>query len=83
MACGTPVIASNLTSVPEVIGDSGILINPLDLDQMSAAIINLINDPDQRSYYSEKGLERSCKFREEGTSGQLYTHLIDEVKGFI
>ena len=38
MNCGAPVIASNLTSIPEVVGDGGILINPYDVSEISLAI---------------------------------------------
>ena len=77
MACGTPVIASKLTAVPEVIGDAGVLVNPLDIDELANAINNLLSNPEKRAEYSFKGLKRSYLFREESTSGQIYHHLIN------
>lgn len=58
MACGTPVIASNTSAMPEVAGEQGILINPYDEHDISAKLIELENNP---AYYSEQvyyGLER-------------------------
>jgi len=81
MACGTPVVTSNLTSVPEVIGDAGVLVNPLDIEELSGAISNLLEDPEKRAQYSEKGLKRAQKFREKDTAGKLYEHLISLLEG--
>jgi glycosyltransferase involved in cell wall biosynthesis len=83
MACGTPVIASNLTAVPEVIGDAGVMVNPLDINELSQSMANLLTDPEKRKYYSQKGLERSRMFGEEQTAGKIYRHiikLIEDVK---
>ena len=76
MACGTPVIASNLTSVPEVVGDSGVLVNPLDVEALSNALIDLIEHPMKRAFYIKKGLERVKCFSEKDTAGKLYNHII-------
>lgn len=76
MACGTPVITSNLTAVPEVVGDAGVMVNPLDVDELSWAIADLLDDPAKRTTYSTKGLERARMFREDQTAGKIYRHLI-------
>jgi len=76
MACGTPVIASNLTSIPEVVGDAGVLVDPLDVDSMGNAIADLIENPDKRKFLVEKGLERSKCFSEKNTAGKLFEHII-------
>jgi glycosyltransferase involved in cell wall biosynthesis len=76
MACGTPVIASNLTSVPEVVGDSGITLNPLDVGEISNAITNLIENPEIRKLLSKKGLERAKLYREKETTAKLCEHII-------
>jgi glycosyltransferase involved in cell wall biosynthesis len=76
MACGTPVIASNATSVPEVVGDSGILVDPTDDEEMSGAICDLLENPDKRNFFSKKGLERALRFREKETTAKLYKHII-------
>jgi len=77
MACGTPVITSNLTAVPEVIGDAGVMVNPLDVGALSRAIEDLLGDPKKREYYSQKGLKRSRLFRVEDTAGEIYRHIIN------
>ena len=76
MACGTPVIASNLTSIPEVVGDAGVLVDPLDVDSMGNAIADLIENPDKRKFLVEKGLERSKRFGEKDTAGKLNNFII-------
>jgi glycosyltransferase involved in cell wall biosynthesis len=62
MKCGTPVIAGNRTSLPEVVGDAGILVDPFDVDAIAAAIERLVDDPDLRQQLSVKGLARSRLF---------------------
>ena len=76
MACGTPVVASNLTSIPEVVGDAGLLINPFNLKSMSNAIADLIEHPDKREFFRKKGLERAKRFNENDTAGKLFEHII-------
>jgi len=76
MACGTPVVASNVTSVPEVIGDAGLLVNPLDIEEISSAISDLLENSDKRKWYSKKGLKRARRFREKETTAKLYEHII-------
>jgi glycosyltransferase involved in cell wall biosynthesis len=62
MACGVPVISSNTTAIPEVIGDAGILINPNDIEQLAAAINEILSNPDMIKVFSEKGEEQSKKW---------------------
>jgi len=68
MNCGTPVIASNLTSIPEVVGDGGILINPYDISEMSSAIGNLLSNDKLREELSNKGLKRAKEFSWQNTA---------------
>ena len=60
MKCGAPVIAGNRTSYPEVVGDAGLLVDPLDTDAIAAGIERLIENPDLRNELSVKGLKRSA-----------------------
>jgi glycosyltransferase involved in cell wall biosynthesis len=62
MQCGVPVITSNTSSLPEVVGDAGILVDPNDTDGISQAMLTLLNDGEQRSMYVRKGLERARGF---------------------
>jgi len=68
MNCGTPVIASNLTSIPEVVGDGGILINPYDISEISQAIGNLLSNENLRSELSSKALIRAKEFSWQNTA---------------
>jgi glycosyltransferase involved in cell wall biosynthesis len=62
MQCGTPVITSNTSSLPEVVGDAGIQIDPKDEDALCQAIIELLNDSELRKTLSKKGIDRSRQF---------------------
>lgn len=62
MACGTPVIASRSSSLPEVVGDASRLVDPYDVDDMVAAIIEVLSDERLRREMSAKGLERAQLF---------------------
>ncbi|MCM8709671.1 glycosyltransferase family 4 protein [Clostridium sp. SYSU_GA19001] len=61
MACGVPVITSNVTSIPEVVGDSAIFINPYDVDELSEAIYTVFNDDKLREKLVIKGIIRSSE----------------------
>jgi glycosyltransferase involved in cell wall biosynthesis len=62
MACGVPVITSKTTSLPEVVGDAGLLIDPQDISALADAIYRVLDDSDQRSDMIKKGLERAKRF---------------------
>lgn len=62
MACGTPVVASNATSVPEVVGDAAVLVNPHDVEDMAAGIHKGITDRRLRESLIAKGRAHAGKF---------------------
>lgn len=63
MSLGTPVLASNVTSLPEIVGDAGILFDPLDVDQITKAIVKLLTmSAKQRQELAEKGKIQAKKF---------------------
>lgn len=62
MACGTPVISSNTSSLPEVLGDAAILINPRDIDEWAKKIRKVLTDEDLRKKLKQKGLGRVKQF---------------------
>jgi glycosyltransferase involved in cell wall biosynthesis len=62
MQCGTPVVTSNTTSLPEVVGDAGITVSPTDEDALCAAMNEIYHDTELRDRYSEAGLERAKQF---------------------
>ena len=62
MQCGTPVITSNTTSLPEVVGDAGIMVDPKDEDALCQAMHTLLTNRTMCQELSQKGLERSHHF---------------------
>lgn len=62
MKCGTPVICSNVSSLPEVVGDAGFLVDPLDCEGIAKAMWAITSDPVLRSRYSIKSIERAREF---------------------
>ena len=62
MACGVPVITSNVSSIPEVVGDTGMMVDPQDVDGLTEAIKTLLTAPDVRENMAQKALARSAQF---------------------
>lgn len=62
MATGVPVIVSNVSSLPEVVGEAGILVDPYSIDQIEQAIRLMVTDKKLRQKYSKAGLLQSQKF---------------------
>jgi glycosyltransferase involved in cell wall biosynthesis len=62
MQCGAPVICSNAKSIPEVLGDSGICINPDSIDTLCEHILKVLDDQEIRTQLSNKGVLRSKMF---------------------
>lgn len=84
MACGTPVITSNTSSLPEVVGDAGIMVDPYNIEELAEAILNVLRDPDLRREMSAKGLEQAKKFSWKETARQtlkVYEEVYNETRG--
>jgi glycosyltransferase involved in cell wall biosynthesis len=62
MASGTPVIASKAASIPEVVGDAGLLLDPLDVAAWTDAIVTIVNDEHVRARMRAAGLARAAQF---------------------
>ncbi|HEY9644433.1 MAG TPA: glycosyltransferase family 1 protein [Coleofasciculaceae cyanobacterium] len=62
MACGTPVITSNLSSLPEVAGEAALLVNPYETAEIAAALQTLSTDEAARSQLRQAGLDRASQF---------------------
>jgi glycosyltransferase involved in cell wall biosynthesis len=62
MKCGSPVIAGNRTSLPEVVGDAGLLVDPFDERALAESLARVIDDADLRASLRVKGLERARLF---------------------
>ena len=71
MQSGCPVITSNISSLPEVIGDAGIQINPSDDNEMIAAYEKMYFDENFRNNCIQKGLERAKLFSWEKCASEL------------
>lgn len=62
MACGCPVIASNITSIPEIVSDSGLLIDPYSRSEIVKSCLSIINSQTLRTLLVNKGFEHVKKF---------------------
>jgi glycosyltransferase involved in cell wall biosynthesis len=58
MACGVPVISTSGGALPEVVGDTGIIVPPADSDALTKEIIFLLNNPGQRKKMAQAGIKR-------------------------
>jgi glycosyltransferase involved in cell wall biosynthesis len=70
MACGTVVVAANSSSIPEVVGDAGILFNPKSVGDLADIMSDLLHSPSQRDRLIAKGQERHQLFSWEKTAAQ-------------
>jgi len=62
MACGIPVIASNTSSFPEVLSDAAVLINPLNEEEITSAMTDILTDKNLCNTLIDKGLKRASLF---------------------
>lgn len=72
MACGTPVITSNCASLPEVVGNDGILVDPYSVEEISNALEEIYIDSEKAKKMSIMGIERAKKFSWDILSKKLY-----------
>ncbi len=68
MACGCPVVTANISSLPEVVGEAGIMVNPYDTSSLVQAIRRVLTDDKLRDNMVGRGLEQSKKFSWEKTA---------------
>jgi len=80
MACGTPVCASNTSSLPEVIGDAGLLFDPLDTHAMTAALRRVLTDAPLRERLVAAGLAQASRFTWDGAAAAVLEELERAVK---
>ena len=71
MACGTPVVTSNTSSMPEIAGPQAILVNPEDADEIAQSLLRLETDDAFYKQQKQVGLERAKLFSWEKTATQL------------
>jgi len=71
MACGTPVITSNAASLPEVVGEAGLLIAPDDVSGWVAALKRVWSDAPYRAELADRGVKRAQQFTWQATARQI------------
>ena len=70
MACGTPVIVGNRASLPEVVGDAGMMMDPYDVESIAAALMRLLTLADAGNVLGARGRERAACFSWQATADQ-------------
>ncbi|MCE5307548.1 MAG: glycosyltransferase family 4 protein [Acidobacteriales bacterium] len=73
MACGTPVVAANNSSIPEVVGDAAVLVDARDAQNMASGIAEVLADETLRSKLSTRGLARAANFSWERCARETVT----------
>jgi|SRR5215469_3678979 len=71
MACGTPVVTSNLTAMPEVAGDGALLVDPRSVEQISSATERIVSDKSLRQRLRERSVARAAEFSWETVIGRV------------
>ena len=79
MACGTPVITSRNTSLPEVVGDSAVLVDPYDVDSIATGIQQVLSSASLRDGLKASGLAQAKRFTWESAARQTLAVLLQEV----
>jgi glycosyltransferase involved in cell wall biosynthesis len=72
MACGTPVVTSNVSSMPEVAGDAAILVDPRNPESIAEGLKTAFFDSSRREELIRRGLERVAQFTWEATARKTY-----------
>jgi alpha-1,3-rhamnosyl/mannosyltransferase len=81
MACGAPVICSNASSLPEVVGDAALLFDPSDCDGLTSIVVRVLNDPSLRDELRIKSIKRAAQFTWEYTAQEtlaVYHRVINQ-----
>ncbi len=71
MACGCPVVGSDCTSIPEVLGGAGLLFDPHDVDALADKMRTLLADESQRAELKVKGLSRATAFTWDSVASRI------------
>ena len=72
MACGTPVVTSDRTALPEVVGEAAVLVNPYDVEAIAWGLQRVVEDQGLRQALSSKGLARAQHFTWEQTAARVW-----------
>jgi glycosyltransferase involved in cell wall biosynthesis len=71
MACGIPTVVSNVSSLPEVVGDAGLQVDPADPGDLMSAVRSLLESPGRREDLRGRSLQRATRFRWERTAAEM------------
>jgi len=71
MACGIPVVASNVSSIPEVVGEAAVLVNPYDVNEIAEKILQVLTDSSLKQSLVQKGSIQAKKFNLEKTAAGM------------
>jgi glycosyltransferase involved in cell wall biosynthesis len=78
MACGAPFVGSSATSIPEVVGDAGLLCDPRNAEALAAALVRVLEQPGLADELRRRGLERAAAFTWDRTA-EAFERLLAEV----
>lgn len=81
MACGTPTITSNTTSLPEVVGEAALMVDPIDSAALAEAMTQLLVDPNLRQCLRQAGLERVKEFTWKRAAQQTLDAVLPRLSG--
>ena len=79
LACGTPIIASNISSIKEIIGNNGLLINPRKTEEITESFIKLTSDSSLREKLSQRGPILAAKY----SWGKAAKDIESEIKNLV
>ena len=80
MSCGVPVITSNITSMPEVVENAGILVDPFSVNDITEAMVKISSDENLKNNLSEKSLNQAKKFSWERTGDLLWQSILKTIR---
>lgn len=79
MSCGTPVVTSNISSLPEVVGDAALLVDPYNVDSIADAMCHILDDPTLAEQLRTRGIEQAAAFTWRRTAQDtlaIYQHVL-------
>ena len=76
MACGCPVIASNVSSIPEITGDAAILVDPRNVEELVTALNKILTDDKLRKDLSKKSYLNSSKYRWQNSASKVFQTIL-------
>lgn len=80
MACGTPIVTSGVSSLPEVAGEAALYVDPLDSDQIAGALVLLANTPSLKEKLVKQGMIQKEKFSWENAASELHQYYLNLIE---